>query len=101
MDTSQPSHNDCSSSPDPLSHTANIYDASGAEDEQLAETDNDDMDFQPTTDESEDAEFFDPSEDVEAVFHGMVISFSPVHECSLSLPIHHVSLNVGFVHNRC
>ena len=61
-------------SPDPSSHATNIYDASGAEGEWLDETEDDDDIFEPTTDESEDAEFFDPSEDVEAVFHGTVLS---------------------------
>ena len=65
-------------SPDPSSHAANIYDASGSEGEWLDETEDDDDIFEPTTDESEDAEFFDPSEDVEADFHGMCsrVSFS-------------------------
>lgn len=63
-----------SDSPDPSSHAANIYDASGAEGEWLDETEDDDDTFEPTTDESEDAEFFDPSEDVEADFHGNVHS---------------------------
>lgn len=57
-------------SPDPASHAVNIYDTSGTEGEWFDETDDDDMDFEPTTDESEDAEFFDPAEDPEAVFHG-------------------------------
>ena len=61
-------------SPDPTSHAANIYDASGAEADWLDETEDDDDDiFEPTTDESEDAEFFDPTEDVEADFHGTVL----------------------------
>ncbi len=57
-------------SPDPASHAANIYDASGTEGEWQDETDYDDMDFEPTTDESDAAEFFDPTEDPEADFHG-------------------------------
>jgi len=60
-----------SESPDPASHAANIYDPSGNEGEWLDETDDDDMDFEPTTDESEDVEFFDPTEDADADFHGM------------------------------
>ena len=60
MATSLSSEDARGGSPDPSSHAANIYDASGAEGEWL--------------DESEDAEFFDPSEDVEADFHGIVIS---------------------------
>lgn len=63
-------------SPDPSSLAANINDASGAEIEWLDEIEDDDDMFEPTTDESEDAEFFDPSEDVEADFHGMMLSGS-------------------------
>lgn len=58
-------------SPDPASHAATIYDTPGTEGEWQDETDDDDMDFEPTTDESEDAEFFDPHEDPETDFHGM------------------------------
>ena len=63
-----------SESPDPASHASNIYDTSGTEGEWEEETDDDDMDFEPSTDESEDAEFFDPSEDPEAEFHGSLPS---------------------------
>lgn len=73
MTTSNPSGTARGDSPDPSSHAANIYDASGVEGEWLDETEDDDDIFEPTTDESEDAEFFDPSEDVEAVFHGTVL----------------------------
>ena len=76
MASSNPSETIRSESPDPSSHAANIYDAEGAEGEWLDETDDDDDMFEPTTDESEDVEFFDPSEDVEADFHGMVLSDS-------------------------
>ena len=67
-------------SPDPSSRAVDMYDASGAEGEWLDETEDDDDIFEPTTDESEDAEFFDPFEDDEAEFHGMVLvdSFSYV-----------------------
>jgi len=58
-------------SPDPGSHAANVYDGSGTEGEWQDETDDDDMDFEPTTDENEDPEFFDPIEDLEADFHGL------------------------------
>lgn len=74
MAASQPSEPFRGDSPDPSSHAANIYDASGVEGEWLDETEDDDDIFEPTTDESEDAEFFDPSEDVEADFHGRVLS---------------------------
>ena len=74
MATSNQHQNVRNDSPDPTSHAANIYDASGAEGDWLDETDDDDDDiFEPTTDESEDAEFFDPTEDVEADFHGTVL----------------------------
>lgn len=73
MATPQPSEVGRRESPDPASHATNIYDASNNEtaSEDDDENDIDDMDFEPTTDESEDAEFFDPTEDVEADFHGM------------------------------
>lgn len=76
MAPSNPSETIRGDSPDPSSHAANIYDAEGAEGEWLDETDDDDDMYEPTTDESEDAEFFDPSEDVEADFHGNVLSDS-------------------------
>ena len=58
-----------SGSPDFASHAANIYDATETEGQWEEETDDDDMDFEPSKDESEDAEFFDPLEDPEAEFH--------------------------------
>ena len=79
MASSNPSETTHGDSPDPSSHTANIYDASGAEGEWLDETEDDDDIFEPTTDESEDAEFFDPSEDVEADFHGMILVGYPLY----------------------
>ncbi|KAK3172491.1 hypothetical protein OEA41_005813 [Lepraria neglecta] len=69
MPTSQSFEPGRGESPDPASHAANIYDTTGTEGEWEDERDDDDMDFEPTTDESEDAEFFDPTEDVEADFH--------------------------------
>lgn len=71
-----------SDSPDPSSHATNIYDTAEAESEWLDDEDDDDMDFQPTTDDSEDAEFFDPTEDAEAEFHG---KFPVAHTSSLFL----------------
>ena len=68
-----------SESPDPASLASNIYDTSGTEGEWEEETDDDDMDFEPSTDESEEAEFFDPSEDPEAEFHGSLPSLPSVH----------------------
>lgn len=60
-------------SPDPASHAANAYDTvvTGSE---IDELDDDDMDFEPTTDESEDVEFFEAEEDGED-FRSMGTSF--------------------------
>ena len=71
MGPSESLHTGRSESPDPASHAANVYDVPSNEGDWEDETDNDDIDFEPTTDESEDAEFFDPTEDVEADFYGM------------------------------
>lgn len=60
-----------SDSPHPSSHAANIYDTEGAGAESVDEEDDDDMDFDPMRDDSEDVEFFDPADEVEAEFHGM------------------------------
>lgn len=59
-----------SESPDPSSHATNIYDTAEAEGEWFDEEDETDMDFEPTTDDSEGLEFFDPTEDAEDAFHG-------------------------------
>lgn len=67
MDPSQILNNR-TESPDPSSHTMNVFDAEG---EWLDEGDDDDMDFEPTADDSEDVEYFDPSEDPEAEFQGI------------------------------
>ena len=56
-------------SPDPASHAANVYDQTDA-DEWVDEEDDDDMDFEPTTEGSDDAEFFESAEDPEADFQG-------------------------------
>ncbi|KAL8889938.1 MAG: hypothetical protein Q9215_002863 [Flavoplaca cf. flavocitrina] len=70
-------------SPDPSSHATNIYDTEDAGGESFDEEDDDAMDFEPLTDESEDAEFFDPTDEADAEFHdaddglnGVEISFS-------------------------
>ncbi|KAL9130718.1 MAG: hypothetical protein Q9217_001155 [Psora testacea] len=85
MTTSLPSANARNESSDPASHAMNIYDDPATEGEWLdeEEDDDDDMDFEPATDESEDNEFFDPSEEAEADFHdaedgmsGIEIEFS-------------------------
>ena len=80
MATSQNPEITRSESPDPSSHATNIYDATGTEGEWLDETDDDDMDFEPSIDESEDAEFFDPTEDVEADFHGITTPYKFIIE---------------------
>ncbi|KAL8807383.1 MAG: hypothetical protein Q9182_000722 [Xanthomendoza sp. 2 TL-2023] len=56
-------------SPDPSSHATNIYDTAEAGGESLDEVDDDDMDFEPMTDDSEDVEFFDLADDADAEFH--------------------------------
>lgn len=50
-------------SPDPSSHALNSYDA--AEEDWVDEEDDDGMDYEPTTDDSEDLEFFETTEDDE------------------------------------
>lgn len=68
-------HIERSESPDPSSHPTNIYDTENPESEWVDDVDDDDMDFEPTTDESEDIEFFDPNEeDEDAEFHGTIHS---------------------------
>ena len=59
-------------SPDPASHATNIYDTEGAEGDWIDEEGDDDMDFEPTTEGSEDIEFFEATEDDEGDFHGIV-----------------------------
>lgn len=59
MDPAQVADHTSRESPDPASHAVNIYDAEG---EWLDEEDDDDMDFEPAEDGSEDNEFFDSSE---------------------------------------
>lgn len=60
-----------SESPDPSRHTPTTYDTVNPEDDWLDEVDEDDMDFEPTGEESEDVEFFDPAEEEEdGDFHG-------------------------------
>lgn len=71
MDSGGPSETTRAQSPDPSSHATNIYDIENGQDEWLDEEDDDDMDFEPATDESEAMEFFDPAEAEESEFHGM------------------------------
>ena len=62
--------------------TPSEVDPESLESEWVDEEDDDDMDFEPEADSiDQDADFFDPSEDVEAEFHGMtficlLVSFS-------------------------
>ncbi|KAI4259515.1 MAG: hypothetical protein LQ352_000702 [Teloschistes flavicans] len=83
MDSGGPSETTRAQSPDPSSHATNIYDIENGQDEWLDEEDDDDMDFEPATDESEAMEFFDPAEAEESEFHdaddglsGVEIDFS-------------------------
>ena len=71
MSSGEPTSDIRSESPDPSSHATNIYDAAEGEGDWVDDEDDDDMDFEPTTDNSEDVEFFDPAEDAEADFHGI------------------------------
>ena len=64
-------------SPDPASHTRNVYDEPAAE---RVEDDDDDMDFEPTTEGSDENGFFDSEEDLEAEFHGQT---NPEHTSTL------------------
>ena len=52
-----------SDSPDPASHTANIYDDGDFPDTEDREGDDDDIDFHPTETESEDLEYFETGDD--------------------------------------
>ena len=69
-------------SPDSASRATAIYDATGTEGELVVETDDDDMDFEPAIDESEYAEFFNPNEEMESEFHGILLpNFDLYHDC--------------------
>ena len=63
MDASQQTAPGRNESPDPSSHSLNSYDA--AEEDWVDEEDDDGMDYEPTTDDSEDIEFFETTEDDE------------------------------------
>lgn len=71
MDTSNiASDNDCGSP----NQSANHVDSESLESEWVDEEDDDDMDFDPVADSSDqDADFLNPSEDTETEFHGMVL----------------------------
>ena len=55
-----------SESPDPASHATNIYDV---EADSLDEVD-DDMDFDPTAEDSDEIEYFEATEDDDNEYHG-------------------------------
>ncbi|KAL9587224.1 MAG: hypothetical protein Q9212_000383 [Teloschistes hypoglaucus] len=83
MSSQEPSEVTRVESPDPLSHATDIYDVENGQDEWLDEEEDDDMDFEPATDDSEAVEFFDPAEADESDFHdaddglsGVEIDFS-------------------------
>lgn len=67
-------------SPDPSSHAVNVYDAIPSESDWVDEVDDDDIDFEPPTDESEDIEFFDLAEEEEEEedmeFHGALLQLA-------------------------
>ena len=54
-----------SESPDPASHTANIYDVEASPDNEEYAGDDDDIDFRPTETESDDLEYFETGDDDE------------------------------------
>jgi len=62
----------------------NVYDAIPSESDWVDEVDDDDMDFEPPTDESEDIEFFDPAEEEEedenTEFHGALLQLALLDE---------------------
>ena len=84
MASSQNAETNHSQSPDPTAHVASTDGASGDENGWVDETDDDDMDFEPATEESEDAEYFDTVDDDEADFHGI---WHPVTFHTRRLPI--------------
>lgn len=63
-------------SPDPSSHALNIYDPETIEDEWVDEEEDDDMDFEPPADESDDSEHSMPEETEEVEFQGTLILIS-------------------------
>lgn len=58
-------------SPDPASHAVTIYDPEGEWVDEEEDIDDDDMEYEPTTEDSEDIEFFETEED-DSEFHGAV-----------------------------
>jgi len=58
-------------SPDPSSHAVTSYDPEGEWVDEEDDNDGDDMEYEPTTEDSEDIEFFE-TEDDDGEFHGAV-----------------------------
>ena len=66
-------------SPDPGSHSRNVYDTDTEPTHtELDETDDDDMDFNPQDEDSEDLEFFETLESADADFEGSYVMSSSV-----------------------
>ncbi len=61
-------------SPDPASHAVTVYDAEGEWVDEEDDIDDDDMEYEPTTEDSEDLEYFE-TEDDEGEFHGALTKF--------------------------
>ena len=84
MDASQETAPGRNESPDPSSHSLNSYDA--AEEDWVDEEDDDGMDYEPTTDDSDDIEFFETTEgddedgEYQGAAHGSrtIFSITPV-----------------------
>ena len=60
---------DRSESPDPASHATNLYDIEA----DWVDENDDDMDFEPTTEGGEDIEYFEATEDDDNEYHGMSV----------------------------
>ena len=66
MSTGQAARTEWTESPDPSSHATNAYDGIASE----SDLEDDDMDFEPPTDDNEDPDFLDADGDGDG-FHGM------------------------------
>ena len=63
-------------SPDPASYARNSYDE--PPNGRNGEEDDDDMDYEPITEDSDGNEFFDPEEDEEVEFHGGIPPYAAI-----------------------
>lgn len=62
-----------------LNQAASNFDSESQESAWVDEEDDDDMDFDPVANSSDqDADFLNPSEDAEAEFHGMISILRPM-----------------------